>query len=284
MQEKVIQTKDFLSKSNLPSMDYVINPYVGCPHGCVYCYASFMKRFTGHTEPWGDFVDIKECPKPINLEKIKGKYVFLSSVTDCYNPYEEKYEVTRNILKQLVTADCELSISTRNKLILRDMDLLKQMKNVRVAFSINTIDEDFRNDMDKASSIQDRIEALKILSKNGIYTIAFISPIFPYITDFKAIIDATKSYVKKYWFENLNLRGSYKATILAYIEKNYPHLVEKYNNIYIKKQREYWISLSNEIDDYCRTNNIEYVNTFYHEELVKEKQKAQKEGKEITRF
>ena len=87
-----IKTNDYLTKSNLPASDYVINPYVGCSHGCKYCYASFMKRFTGHQEAWGDFIDIKRCDKKINLKKIAGKSVFLSSVTDCYNEYEEKYE------------------------------------------------------------------------------------------------------------------------------------------------------------------------------------------------
>ncbi len=97
---KEIQIKEYLTKSNLPASDYVINPYVGCPHGCKYCYASFMKRFTGHTEDWGTFVDIKKSEKKITLNKISKKTVFLSSVTDCYNPLEEKYRLTRNILEQ----------------------------------------------------------------------------------------------------------------------------------------------------------------------------------------
>lgn len=88
---KKISTKDYLTKSNLPASDYVINPYVGCPHACKYCYASFMKRFIGHNEKWGDFIDIKECDKPINIKKLSGKSVFISSVTDCYNQFEEKY-------------------------------------------------------------------------------------------------------------------------------------------------------------------------------------------------
>lgn len=97
---KKVTTRDYLTKSNLPASDYVINPYVGCPHACKYCYASFMKRFTGHTGEWGSFVDIKECEKGISISKIKGKSVFLSSVTDCYNPFEEQYGVTRKIYIQ----------------------------------------------------------------------------------------------------------------------------------------------------------------------------------------
>ena len=93
--ENKIIVKDLVTKSNLPASDYVINPYVGCPHGCRYCYACFMKRFTGHSEEWGSFIDIKQCDKPISQKKLQGKSVFLSSVTDCYNPFEEKYKITR---------------------------------------------------------------------------------------------------------------------------------------------------------------------------------------------
>ena len=77
-------------KSNLHASDYVIHPYVDYPHGCKYCYASFMKRCTGHKEEWKTFIDIKICSKPIREKKLKRKTVFLASVTDCYNPYEEK--------------------------------------------------------------------------------------------------------------------------------------------------------------------------------------------------
>ena len=269
--EKHIKVNDYLTKSNLPASDYVINPYVGCPHGCKYCYASFMKRFTQHKEDWGTFIDIKKCSKKINLKKIEHKRVFLSSVTDCYNEFEQKYELTRNILEQLVNVECQLSISTKSKLILRDIDLLKKMKNLTVSMSINTLDESFKNDMDNASSIYDRLNTLKELHKNGIKTVLFMSPIFPYITDFKEIIDVSKDYINEYWFENLNLRGSYKQTIFKYIENKYPNLLDKYDDIYNKKNKNYWINLSKEIDEYCKTNNIKYINYFYHEELVKNK-------------
>ena len=269
--EKNIEVKDYLTKSNLPTSDYVINPYVGCPHGCKYCYASFMKRFTNHKEEWGTFIDIKKCSKKINLKRIENKRVFLSSVTDCYNQFEEKYELTRNILEQLVNVDCELSISTKSKLILRDLDLLKKMKNLTVSMSINTLDENFKNDMDNACSIQDRLNTLKELHKNGIKTVLFMSPIFPYITNFKDIIDVSKDFINEYWFENLNLRGSYKQTIIKYIENKYTNLLNKYDDIYNKKNKDYWINLSKEINEYCKNNNIKYINYFYHEELVRNK-------------
>ena len=269
-----ITVNDYLTKSNLPDSDYVINPYVGCTHGCKYCYASFMKRFTGHKENWGDFIDIKRCNKPIDLKKISGKNVFLSSVTDCYNQYEKDFCITRNILEQLVDSDCNLSISTKSKLILRDIDLLKQMKNLVVCMSINTLDEKFRSDMDNASTIKERMDTLKELHNNGIYTVLFMSPIFPYITEWKEIIDQTKDYVDEYWFENLNLRGNYKKEILDYIRINYSKLYSDYIDIYLKKNDKYWKNLADEINNYCNLNNINYINYFYHKELVEKKKES----------
>lgn len=268
---KEVETSDYLTKSNLPASDYVINPYIGCPHGCKYCYASFMKRFTGHNEEWGTFIDIKKCSKNINVSKLKNKTVFLSSVTDCYNEYEEKYEITRNILKQLIGVECNLNISTKSKLILRDLDLLKQMKNLTVAMSLNTLDENFRKDMDKASSVHERLDTLKELHSNGIYTILFVSPIFPYITDYKAIIEKTSEYIDEYWFENLNLRGEYKYKILDYIYNSYPNLKEEYQSIYLNKDNKYWHELEVDIESYCKENNIKYTNYFYHDKLVSSK-------------
>ena len=107
------------------------------------------------------------------------------------------------------------------------------MKNLIVAISINTLDNEFQNDMDNASSITKRIAALKELRKQGIYTVLFMSPIFPYITDFKKIIEATTDFVCEYWFENLNLRGNYKQEILSYISEKYPQHLSRYKKKYI---------------------------------------------------
>lgn len=271
---KEIEVNDYLTKSNLPASDYVINPYVGCPHGCKYCYASFMKRFTGHKEDWGTFIDIKRSNKKLNLNKISKKNVFLSSVTDCYNPLEEKYRLTRGILEQLVTSDCYLFISTKSKLILRDIDLLKQIKNLTISMSINTLNEDFKNDMDNASSIKERLNTLKELHKNGIHTVLFMSPLFPYITEWKEIIEKSKNYIDEYWFENLNLRGQYKIYIMNYIKEKYPKYYDSYSNIYLKNDKSYWQNLAIEMNDYCKKNNISYINYFYHEELVKNKKQS----------
>lgn len=270
MEVREIEVKNIMTKSKLPASDYAVNPYVGCPHKCKYCYACFMKRFTGHVEEWGEFIDIKNFPQIKNPQRYDGKSVFLGSVTDAYNPFEKKYEKTRGILKQFIDTDVEIIISTKSKLVTRDLDILKCIKKVTVAFSINTMDEMFRRDMDRASSIEERIDAMKLLHSNGIYTATFISPIFPEITDVIKIIDRTKDICDVFWLENLNLRGGYKNSILEYIEKKYPEYREIYNDIYNKKSMAYWIELSKKIESYAKENEISVINYFYHDLIKKQ--------------
>ena len=255
---KEIKVKNYLTKSNLPGIDFTINPYIGCSHKCRYCYASFMKKITNHSENWGDFIDIKLTEEEIDLKKIQNKTIFLSSVTDPYLSFEKEYLITRSILEEIKNSNCKLIITTKSSLILRDLDILKQIKNLTVCISINTIDERFKNDMDKASSIKERINTLKILHENNISTVAFISPIFPYITDIKDIIESVKDYVDFCWFENLKLRANYKKDILNYIKDNYKELYPKYLDIYFNENMSYFKNLSLVIKDICSKYNIKY--------------------------
>ena len=258
MKVKEIKVSSYLSKSNLPGFDFVINPYIGCSHACLYCYASFMKRITNHSENWGSFIDIKLTDKELDLKKIQNKNIFMSSVTDCYLPLEKDYLITRSILEEIKDSNCKLIITTKSSLILRDLDILKRFKNLTICISINTVDERFKNYMDKASSIKERINTLKILYENNISTVAFISPIFPYITDIKDIIESVKDYVDFCWFENLKLRANYKKDILNYIKDNYKELYPKYLDIYFNENMSYFKNLSLVIKDICSKYNIKY--------------------------
>ena len=183
-----IAAKNIITKTDIPVCDYAVNPYVGCTHGCKYCYASFMKRFTNHPEPWGTFLDVKYWPEIRKPEKYAGKELFFGTVTDPYNPQEEQYCRTRALLEQLQGSGVKITIQTKSDLVLRDIDLLRTFPGLRVGFSINTLDEGFRADMDNAVSIERRLTAMKVLHEEGIRTTCFISPIFPALTDVFAII------------------------------------------------------------------------------------------------
>lgn len=281
---KQIDVQNVMTKSSLPVGGYSVNPYVGCPHACKYCYASFMKRFTGHTEPWGTFLDVKNWKPITNPHRYDGQRIVIGSVTDGYNLYEEEFRRTRHLLEELQGTDAEIMICTKSDLVLRDLDLLKQFRKVTVSWSVNTLNEQFRADMDQAVSIERRLQAMKQVYDAGLRTVCFISPIFPGITDVKAIIEEVKDYADLIWLENLNLRGQFKRCIMEYIQEKYPSLFTLYDEIYNQKRLDYWKSLEAEISTYAAQQNLPYrvndlpygrsekgkpvlVNYFYHEKI-----------------
>ena len=281
-----IEVKSVMSKSNLPVADFSVNPYVGCVHACKYCYASFMKRFTDHPEPWGEFLDVKNWPAIKDRGQFRGKEAFFSSVTDPYQPHEAKYERTRRVLEQLQGTGIRISISTKSDLILRDLDLIRSFPGSRVSWSINTLDEDFRKEMDLGVSIERRLEAMRQFYEAGVETTCFISPIFPGITDVEAIIERAKGQCNLVWLENLNLRGDYRPVILDWIHAHHPELDSLYHEIYSKRDRSYWVALDQQLREYTARQGMTYVrdddtkrsdfgqppvvaNYFYHEEVKK---------------
>lgn len=183
-----IRVKGVLTKSRIPGIDYSLNPYVGCYFGCRYCYASFMRRFTNHKEPWGEFVDVKiNAPELLErqLKRAKPGHIVMSLVTDPYQPIEKRYEITRRCLEAILRLgpkleEFSLSVLTKSALVLRDIDLLKRIPKLEVGLTITTDDESIRKIFEpKAHSIQSRIETLRRLKASGIRTYAFIGPILP---------------------------------------------------------------------------------------------------------
>ena len=282
---KDIDVKSVLTKSNLPVADYSVNPYTGCAHACKYCYASFMKRFTNHPEPWGEFIDVKHWPEIKNPQKYVGKELFIGSVTDPYQPCEENCKRTWALLEQMQGSGCTVSIATKSDLVLRDLDLIRTFPNARVSWSINTLDEGFQTEMDTAVSIERRLAAMKVFHDAGVRTTCFISPIFPGITDVPAIIHRAKEQCNLVWLENLNLRGDYKARILNWIHENHPELDALYQRIYMKNDRSYWAELDEDMRQFSKEEGLLYVrdddlirrsfeeppivvNYFFHEEII----------------
>ena len=176
-----IWAKSILSKSQI--YDYAINPYVGCSHACRYCYAAFMKRFTGHKERWGEFVDVKiNAPELLAKEIVRRKKgrVWVSGVCDPYQGAEKKYRLTRRCLEILVENGWPVTVQTKSPLVLRDSGILEKSEEAEVGFTITTADEGIRRLFEPgASPIQERIDALGVLHSKGIKTFAMIAPILP---------------------------------------------------------------------------------------------------------
>ena len=218
--------KTALCKSGL-SYDYTVNPYTGCLHGCVYCYANFMRRFSGHLQdPWGTFVDVKANLLDVlakELPKRSGGSIWISSVCDPYEQVEAKYGLTRGAIK-LISEHSKYSISilTKNSLVLRDLDLLTQMKDrVDVGFTITTFNLRAQVIFEPhASPVNDRIEAARQLNAAGIDAWIFIAPMLPYVTEIDledGLRKLKEAGVKKLMSDRYNARGSViNQTLEAY--------------------------------------------------------------------
>ena len=177
-----IEAKSILNPSKI--YDYCVNPYTGCQVACVYCYAAlFMRRYSGHSEPWGDFVDAKiNAPALLAKQIVRAKRgtIWFASVCDPYQPIEELYGLTRRSLEVLAGRDFPVVIQTKSARVRRDIDVIKRIADVEVGFSIASEDETIIRTFERMSSpVAERIEALKEFKAAGIRTFAFAGPLLP---------------------------------------------------------------------------------------------------------
>ncbi len=256
-----INARTILCRSGLPGVEYVINPYVGCEHACVYCYAHFIQKYTGHKEAWGTFVDAKvNAPQliPARPARYYGRKIYLSSVTDAYQPAEKESCLTRQILQKLVRLHPSLSIQTKSALVLRDLDLLRQFADCEVGFTFVTMDDGLRQKLEpQASALGDRLTALREVHRAGIPTFIFIGPIMPYLTDWKEIISTTQAFTTYYMLDSLNHRGPIKTNILRWLGIHFPQLLPDYRSIFADGA-QYWQDLAQSIRRYCAANGLNY--------------------------
>jgi len=255
---KEILCRSVLTKSNLPEVDYCINPYVGCLHGCVYCYASFMKRFTGHKEEWGTFLDVKvNAPeilkKEITPRKKRGK-ILIGSVTDAYQPTERMFRLTRQILEILAKYDFPVSILTKSNLVKRDFDIIRSIGSCEVGMTLTSLDESISRIIEPvASTPAERLDALSFFRQSGISAYAFIGPILPGLIDLRSILKALKGRVDFVMFETLNQNKSNRDKIARAYEKAGV----------ILKQAD-WISVEREAIELSRNEGIPVKGFYKH--------------------
>ena len=214
-----IKCKSALSKSNLPGLDYSLNPYRGCQHSCAYCYVPNVLRIKRNE--WGSFVDLRtNIPSVLSkeLRTKKSGVVAISTVTDPYQPVEKKYKLTRYCLEQLLIHDFPVCIQTKSDLVTRDIDLISKFSNAEVMFSIGTLNDKERKILEPFSSpIQNRLEALKKFSDEGIETSVFFGPIYPSVktNDISGIVDTFVRFgAKEIMVDKLNLKPGIKDKVV----------------------------------------------------------------------
>ena len=232
MKVKEVFAKTVLTRTAIVGFDYCLNPYVGCGHGCKYCYASFMKRFTGHKEPWGEFIDVKvNAPSLLKkqLQRAKLGMVAISTVTDPYQPLEKKYEITRRCLEALLDKQFPVNLLTRSPLCLRDMDLFKRFNHIKVGLTMSTHDENIKRIFEPGSpAIESRAKALRTLHLEKVKTYAFVGPLLP--MDSKTLVQMLEGAVDEVLIDKMNypnkVKGLYhKHGLDDYLKEDYFNVI-----------------------------------------------------------
>lgn len=231
-------------------MEYSLNPYQGCEHGCSYCYARPTHEYWGFSA--GIDFERKIMVKknaPELLEKFfkKRNYVpktiMLSGNTDCYQPVERTLEITRKILEVCLAYRHPVAILSKNALLMRDLDLFIQMNElnlISVALSLPTMNEELRRKMEpRTSSSLKKLEALKILKENNIPTGAMIAPIIPGLNSdetLKIIQEISESGVDWFGYTLIRLNDAVEPIFVDWLEKSFPDRKDKVLSL-IKQMR-----------------------------------------------
>ncbi len=200
-----VYPKTILNRIDSPDigMAWSMNPYQGCEHGCIYCYARNTHNYWGYSAGL-DFEQKvlykKDAPKLLEAafkkKSWKAEPIMLSGNTDCYQPAERELEITRQLLEVCWKYRHPLGIITKNSLVLRDLDLLKKLAEhrlLRVSLSITTLDEDLRRFLEpRTASVHARLKTLRTLAENGVPTTAMLAPIIPGLNDHEILAMAKK--------------------------------------------------------------------------------------------
>ncbi|MBO3800347.1 MAG: radical SAM protein [Candidatus Brockarchaeota archaeon] len=240
-----IECKSLLNKSAIA--EYCINPYVGCQHGCRYCYAAGITfRLRRRREEWGTFLDVKINALDILSKEVKNKRigrVYLSSLTDPYQQMEKKYELTRRIIEILMRNSFPVIIQTKSKLVTRDLDLLSKNKTNEVGVTIVSMDEKISGNFEPFSSKpEERLEAIGLAKDNGLKTYVFFGPVLPYLSDNDIgglLLKFKESGADYIYVDRLNLRPMVWGMVSKVVLQKYPELYEKWKRIFFSKSSYY---------------------------------------------
>lgn len=250
-----IACKSVLNKCSIS--DYSLNCYIGCAHGCAYCYARYMQRFHPHEEPWGQFVDVKTNAVEV-LEKQARRMppgsVFMSSACDGWQPLEETWRLTRECCRILLEHGFRVNALTKSALILRDLDIFAK-GGARVGVTVTTPDERLAAVWEPgAGTVAERFNVLAQAREAGIETSIMFGPLLPFLSDNEASLDAlfeqaARHQVGVIWVDTLNPRPKVWESARATLRTHFPELEERYRRMlfapvvrkaYIKALRE-WV-------------------------------------------
>jgi len=252
-----ISCRTSLSPSGLPGLTYSLNPYVGCEHGCAYCYSPSVLRDRQLAESWGNAVRVKQNIAEVLAWEVNHKnkgVVGVSTVTDPYQPIEKTLELTRKCIEVLSQHDFPVSIQTKSALVLRDSDLIVP-KKFDVGVTITTMDRELAALIEpKASPPDARAQVVEEFSSRGVDTWIFLGPIIPEVNDegegLRSVIEIAARTRSKVLYDQLNLKPWVMERLGPALEKLKPGLVERMTTT-VFEGHHWWNNTSSIIRSIC---------------------------------
>ena len=238
MNVREIACKTALCRSGLA--DYALNCYAGCAHGCRYCYARYMARFTGHEEPWGEFVDVRVNAVEALLRQLprtRPGSVMVSSVCDGWQPLEEKYRLTRECVRLLLAGGYEVCLLTKSELVTRDLDVLRGNNRAELGMTVTTLDEELRQVIEPAASpTWKRFEALRAASDAGVRVWLFVGPVLPFLSDgleniARILTEASRLPLERIYFDKLNIRSGVWQSLEGLLNEHSPQFLGRWRGV-----------------------------------------------------
>jgi DNA repair photolyase len=253
-----VKAKSALNRSGMVELDYAFNAYLGCAHGCRYCYAADITPGES-ASTWGDSVRVRVNIIAILQSEIKSKrrgLVGISTITDPYQPIEAKYRLSRQAIALLLANGFRVSIQTKSPLVLRDLDILRGKKSVDAGVSLATTDKDISRLIDRKSPLPDaRIRTLRELSRNGIKTWMFLGPIIPGINDSDESIEApilvASEFNIRVIYDLLNPYSGARSMLGASLGNNWSSSMKTLD------RRKWWENRESTILNLARRYNVE---------------------------
>lgn len=246
----ICSKRKILNECSLNDFNYQIDPYVGCEHQCLYCYALLDAESEWDREILMHENIIEQLEGEI--ESIPPQKIYFGYTTDPYQQFEKKYKQTRKALSLLQEKGFSASILTKSDLFIRDLDILTKMENASISISVS-----FENDLDrscfekKTINTLDRIEAVKIANHSGLKTSALLCPIIPYISNVEYFVELLGPIVNKIWIYPLSIQNKTDRTwqnVNSILASYYPTQKEKIEQAIFSKDNSYWTTLRDKLN------------------------------------
>ena len=255
---KTCNNRSILNPCTLPGRNYQVDPYIGCGHYCYYCYAlnqaetDWRKEILIHK-------DIKSQLKS-ELDGIEPQTIYMGWQTDPYQPCESEYRQTRQVLELLQKKGFSVSILTKSNLVLRDLDILREMNEPTVSFSIAFTNNDDRKNFEaNTMDTEARITAMQKLKSEGIKSSVLLCPVIPYVTNVMPLIDSVAELADKIWIYGLSILNRSDRdwqNLEVILGRHYNNLKSQIEDVVFNKDHSYWKNLRTELLQLQQERNL----------------------------